>query len=146
MRIGELAEQVGVDPRTIRYYESIGVLPQPHRTDAGYRNYDPEDAERLAFVRRATELNLQLDEIREILALREAGQRPCDYVLQVARQRIDELKERINDMQRARTELKALLERAHRLPNDEPRYCHLIEQAHASRSRADAATDANDDV
>lgn len=133
MRIGEFAERVGVDARTIRYYESIGLLPEPVRTDAGYRDYGPEDVERLAFVRRATELKLQLDEIREILALREAGQRPCDYVLQVARQRIDELQERISDMQRARTELHALLQRAHRLPNDQPRYCHLIEQFDATQ-------------
>ncbi len=133
MRIGELAEQVGVDPRTIRYYESIGVLPEPDRTDAGYRDFGPEDAERLAFIRRATELNLQLDEIREILALREAGQRPCDYVLHVARERIEELDQRIDDMRRARKELHALLQRAHRLPNDQPRYCHLIEQSDATQ-------------
>jgi DNA-binding transcriptional MerR regulator len=68
--IGELAERVGVNPKTIRYYESIGLLPEPPRTDAGYRDYGPEDVERLAFVRRATELDLQLEQIAEILAFR----------------------------------------------------------------------------
>ncbi|MBW3577428.1 MAG: heavy metal-responsive transcriptional regulator [Actinobacteria bacterium] len=126
MRIGELADEVGVDPKTIRYYESIALLPEPPRTAAGYRHYGPEDVERLAFVRRATELDLRLDEIREILALRDRGVRPCDYVLEVARQRITELDQRIVQMRQARNELERLLART---PSAEQagRYCELIE-------------------
>ncbi|MDP9023263.1 MAG: heavy metal-responsive transcriptional regulator [Actinomycetota bacterium] len=126
MRIGELADEVGVDPKTIRYYESIGLLPEPPRTAAGYREYGPEDVDRLGFVRRATELDLRLDEIREILALRDRGMRPCDYVLEVARQRITELDQRIMQMRRARNELERLLART---PSAEQggRYCELIE-------------------
>ncbi len=52
MRIGELAEQAGVNPKTIRYYEAIGVLPAPDRTTAGYRRYRDVDVDRLVFVRR----------------------------------------------------------------------------------------------
>ncbi|MDP8970878.1 MAG: heavy metal-responsive transcriptional regulator [Actinomycetota bacterium] len=127
MRIGELAARVGVNPRTIRYYESIGLLPQPQRTAAGYRSYDEDDLDRLAFVRRATELDLQLDEIREILALREQGHRPCDYVLHVTRRHLDDLDSRIRQMQRARDELRALIARAGDLPDSGARYCPLIE-------------------
>lgn len=127
MRIGELAQRVGVNPKTIRYYESIGLLPEPERTRAGYRLYDEDDIDRLAFIRRATELNLQLEDIREILALREQGQRPCDYVLDTAHQRLDELDNRITQMQRARDDLEALIERARDLPDDDARYCPLIE-------------------
>lgn len=133
MLIGELADEVGVNPKTIRYYESIGLLPEPPRTDAGYRDYGPDDAERLAFVRRATELDLHLDEIAEILALRDRGEPPCDYVLEVARDHIDELDERISDMRRARDELVRLLERS---VNDSGGdcYCQLIEHRTTDRT------------
>ncbi|MFP5252304.1 MAG: heavy metal-responsive transcriptional regulator [Actinomycetes bacterium] len=130
MLIGELADEVGVNPKTIRYYESIGLLPEPARTDAGYRRYAAEDAERLAFIRRATELNLQLDEVAEILALRERDERPCGYVVEVARGRIDELDRRITQMQQARHELQQLLERAQDLPSGDGCYCTLIEHTH----------------
>lgn len=127
MRIGELAAQVGVNPKTIRYYESIGLLPQPARTNAGYRLYDQQDIDRLAFVRRAQELRLGLDEIREILALRERGERPCGYVLEVARTRLDDLDRRIAEMRHARDDLHELLQHADDLPRDDADYCQLIE-------------------
>lgn len=128
MLIGELADTVGVNPKTVRYYEAIGLLPEPARTAAGYRVYGPDDVDRLAFVRRAVQLDLQLDEVAEILALRDRAERPCDYVLDVARRRVDELDERIRSMQTARDELASLIERA---PSPEPDgdacYCELIE-------------------
>lgn len=127
MRIGQLADQVGVNPKTIRYYESIELLPAPDRTPGGYRIYAKEDAERLTFIRRAQQLGLNLDEIREILALREGGQRPCPYVLEVARTRLTELDQRIAEMQHARTELHALLDHAGDQTADDGCYCQLIE-------------------
>lgn len=127
MRIGHLADQIGVNPKTIRYYESIGLLPAPERTPAGYRVYQEGDAERVAFIRRSQQLGLNLDEIGEILALRERGQRPCGYVIEVARTRLAELDRRIADMQRARTELHSLLEHASDLPDDDSCYCQLID-------------------
>lgn len=127
MRIGELADAVGVNPKTIRYYEDIGLLPEAVRTPGGDRTYDHADVERLAFVRRAQQLELTLDEIREILALRERHQRPCDYVLTVAQQHLAELDDRIAQMQHARDELRALVEGAEWLPADSGRYCALIE-------------------
>lgn len=132
MLIGELADAVGVNPKTVRYYESIGLLPEPARTTAGYRDYGPEDVDRLAFVRRAVELDLQLDEVAEVLALRDRGERPCDYVLEVARRRINELEERIRSMQHARDELADLIEHT---PTPETAtdacYCQLIEHHEA---------------
>lgn len=126
MRIGELAERAGVNPKTIRYYESIGLLPDPDRSIAGYRIYHDDDIDRLAFIRRARQLDLSLDEIAEIVVLREQGHAPCRYVLDVARTRLDELDRRIAEMQRARAELHALLLRANDLPDDGC-YCPLIQ-------------------
>ncbi len=76
MRIGELGERLGVNTKTIRYYESIGLVPEPERTSSGYRIYSEADVERLVFIKSAQRLGLALDEVREILALRERGRRP----------------------------------------------------------------------
>jgi DNA-binding transcriptional MerR regulator len=69
LRIGELAKQTGLSIKTIRYYESRGLLEQPPRTEGGYRLYGPEEVARLQFVQRAKLLGLTLEEIRELVAL-----------------------------------------------------------------------------
>jgi DNA-binding transcriptional MerR regulator len=132
MRIGQLADQVGVNPKTIRYYESIGLIPDPDRTAAGYRIYGEADVDRIAFIRRAQQLGLNLEEIGEILALRERGQRPCGYVLQIAEARLAEIDRRITEMQHARSELHDLLQHADDLAEDGGDYCHLIDHRQAS--------------
>jgi DNA-binding transcriptional MerR regulator len=78
VRIGEIANRVGVNTTTIRFYESIGVLPEPPRTSSGYRDYDDEHVERLRFIKTAQRLGLKLEDIAEILAFRDRGDRPCD--------------------------------------------------------------------
>jgi len=127
MLIGELAERAGVNPKTIRFYEDVGVLPPPERTSAGYRRYGPEDLDRLAFVRRAQQLDLRLEEIAEILALRDRGQAPCDLVRQVAERRLAEVEARIVELHRIRDELRDLLDRDAAETNP-PGCCHLIER------------------
>lgn len=133
--IGELADRVGVNAKTIRYYEDVGLLPEPDRTASGYRVYAQDDVERLQFIRRAQQLDLRLDEISEILALRDQGQVPCDYVQSVARRRVSELDERIAEMQRARDELRALLDPA-RLPTTKAAtFCPLVEHSASADDR-----------
>lgn len=83
LRIGQLAAELGLNPKTIRYYEAIGLLPEPRRTPAGYRCYDAGDRERLRFVARAKSLGLSLKEIAEIVAIRQAGDAPCRHVADV---------------------------------------------------------------
>lgn len=73
MRIGELAVHFSLNPKTIRYYQEIGLLPRAHRSESGYRLYDELDAERLNFIRRAKTLGLSLDEIRDILSVEGRG-------------------------------------------------------------------------
>lgn len=125
--IGELAEAVGVNPKTIRYYEDLGLLPEPDRTESGYRTYTDEDVDRLRFVRQAQQLDLRLDEIGEILALRERGEMPCGYVLEVAGERLADLDARISEMQAARRNLATLLATAEDLAERPADYCPLIE-------------------
>jgi len=69
MKISELADQAGVMPSTVRYYERIGLMPSPPRTPSGYRNYDDEAAARLVFVTRAKRIGLTLEQIAEVLPI-----------------------------------------------------------------------------
>ncbi len=127
MRIGELADQVGVNAKTVRYYEEIGVLPRPERLASGYRDYTDDDVERLRFVRTAQRLGLSLSEISEILTLRERGERPCEYVLEVLDRQLADLDRRLSEMAALRQELVDLRDVADRLPSDSGCYCSLIE-------------------
>lgn len=130
LRIGEVAERVGVNPKTIRYYERIELIPEPARLPSGYRTYDSADVERLAFVRRAQRFGLTLAEIREVLAFRQDGQPPCDFVLDAVRRHADEVDQRIAELTELREELDALMARAgETAPSQQTSYCHLLNPA-----------------
>lgn len=129
MRIGELADRVAVNPKTIRYYEGIGLLPDPERRPSGYREYTDDDVRRLRFVRAAQRLGLSLAEIAEILAFRERDERPCDYVLGVLDRQVADLDRRIAEMVDLRRELIALQARTDELSHDEACYCAVIEHS-----------------
>ena len=128
LRIGELAERLGINTKTIRYYERIGLLPEPARRPSGYRTYGAEDAERLAFVRSAQRFGLKLDEIREVIALRDRGEQPCGFVLETVRRQLADLDRRITEMQAVRAQLSELVARAAAASDgDRGRYCELLE-------------------
>lgn len=112
LRIGELADQAGVRPKTVRYYESIGLLPAPDRLPNGYRAYSQADVTRLRFIRRARRLGLSLDAIRDILRCHGSGAWPCRHVRQRAEQRLAEIDRQIAELQRLRDSLAALAARA----------------------------------
>lgn len=129
MRIGELATRSGVSTKTIRYYEDIGLLPPPLRLPSGYRDYDGSALDRLAFIRAAQAVGLSLGEIRSIVALRDGGETPCGYVVDLLRSRSAELDRRIAELRSLRVELHRLVQRAEDLDpaNCDPgRICHLI--------------------
>ena len=129
MRIGEVADRVGVPAKTIRYYEDLGLLPSPARATNGYRTYDESILARLAFIRAAQACGLTLGEIRGVLSFRDHGETPCDHVRALIDRRAAELDERIDELTRLRAELTRLSRRARRLdPADcEPALvCHII--------------------
>lgn len=115
MRIGEVADQVGVDPPTIRFYEQVGVLPGPARTSSGYRSYEPADVDRLRFVVRARSLDLGLEDIREIVALRDGGVAPCGYVHGLLDRQAEIVARRIAELQALAADLEVLRRRASRI-------------------------------
>lgn len=112
MTIGELARRAGVNPRTLRYYERIGLLTPAARTGAGYRLYTDRDTARLAFIRRAQTLGLSLAEIAAIIAVRDGGSAPCRHVRAVAEAKIAQIDTRIAELASLRAELAALARRA----------------------------------
>ena len=129
MRIGELAERTGVGARTIRYYESFGLLPEPERTPSGYRDYDAAAAERLRFVRDAQTTGLSLAEIKSVLELKDVGARSCDHTRALLERHLAEIDDQLERLQSARSELVALAERAGRLDPaacTDPHRCQVI--------------------
>ena len=76
LKIGELAKRSGATTKTIRYYELLGLLHEPERTDSGYRLYEEKDVERLTFIRKAKSLGFSLTDIGETLTLYDSQQAP----------------------------------------------------------------------
>lgn len=129
MLIGELAARTGTTTKTIRYYESIAVLPEPERTESGYREYDAAAVERLRFVREAQSSGLTLTEIQSILELKDAGATSCRHTQALLDQRLVDLDNQIAALRNARDELAAMAERADRLDPAEctdPNRCQVI--------------------
>lgn len=129
MRIGELAERTGTAARTIRYYESFGLLAEPVRTPSGYRDYDSSAVERLRFVRDAQSSGLSLAEIKSVLEMKDVGARSCDHTRALLERHVAEIDDQIARLQEARRELVALAERARDLDPAEctdPHRCQVI--------------------
>lgn len=138
MKIGELAQRSGLSDKAIRYYEEIGVLDRPPRTPGGYRDYDASVLDRLAFVRAAQAVGLKLGEIREIVALRDRGETPCEHVADLIRRRAADVDAQIAELGRMRSELRRLARRAHALDPrncDPARICHIVESGTAKMVR-----------
>jgi DNA-binding transcriptional MerR regulator len=129
MWIGEVARRTGVPEKTLRYYEQVGVLARPGRTPSGYREYDDEVIDRLAFIRASQSVGFTLGEIREVLAFRDRGEVPCGHVLELLRQHREESARRIAALELVRRSLDDLVDRAVGLAVEDcsaDDVCHLI--------------------
>lgn len=109
MLIGELAKIVNVSADTLRHYERKGVIALPVRSPKGYRLYSPDTIERVRLVRRALTVGFTLDELTAILAEREKGGTPCKQAFSLAVSKLDDLKERIVELQNLRDKLQTLV-------------------------------------
>jgi DNA-binding transcriptional MerR regulator len=134
MVIHELAQHTGVSVKTIRYYESIDLLPRPKRASNNYRQYEPADVERLRFIASARTLGFSLEDISEILAARDHGIAPCQRVLDTIGQRIKEIDQRIAALLTLRDSLDQLQSEGAILPLDdvsgEHCICYLLKTYH----------------
>jgi DNA-binding transcriptional MerR regulator len=111
MRIGELAAATGVAAKTLRFYEDQGLLPEPERTPAGYRDYPSEIADRVGFIRHAQAAGLTLRQIREILDVRDGGHAPCRHVANLVAQRLADVEARLRELHDTKAHLQALQQR-----------------------------------
>jgi len=132
LKIQELAQITGVPTKTIRYYEETGVLPAPRRQPNGYREYDQTDIDRLRLVAGARHLDLSLDDIREILALRDQHEAPCRTLLDRIQRKADEVAERVKTLQKLEEDLRRLYALGLTFPTDDVDgkncICHLVSE------------------
>ena len=123
LNISSLAKISGVKLETIRFYERSGLLPEPPRSTAGYRQYQPADIKRLRFIRRGRELGFSLEEIRSLLALSEQPQSPCASADALVKQHLADVEERLRDLRKLRNELSKLTH----CHSENAEHCQLLE-------------------
>jgi DNA-binding transcriptional MerR regulator len=126
--VGELAAEFGLNPRTIRYYDRIGLLRPAARTAAGYRLFGRRERDRLRFICKAKAVGLSLEEIREVLALSERGVAPCPRVLALVEEKLRRLEDHLRLLAEFRDELAALRAEASATSAAGDGICGLIER------------------
>jgi len=110
LKIGEVASVSGLSVKTIRYYEDIGLLtPTVLRSESGYRLFETQVLERLAFIKRAQALGLTLMDVKEILQIHDQGQLPCGEVKHHLQAKIQEITEQIDALVQQRSQLNSIL-------------------------------------
>ena len=108
--IGEAARHNGVKVPTIRYYEEIGLLPAPPRTQSNRRHYEAADLRRLTFIRHARELGFEIGAIRALLTLQDDPRQPCATADTIAKARLAEVEQRIRSLSALKAELELMVE------------------------------------
>ncbi len=114
LSIGELAKRTGCKVQTIRYYEQIGLMPQPGRSSGNQRLYGEKQADRLAFIRHSRELGFPLEAIRELLELSDDPNRSCEQADRIARSQLREVEVRMAKLATLKTELERMLQQCSR--------------------------------
>jgi len=141
LKIGGLARRTGVDARTIRFYEAVGVLPPPARGPNGYRLYAGDAVDMLRFIKQAQGLGLALAEIREIVAIRRGGRPPCSHVYQLLREKATELDRKLRDLVMLRRRIRQSLAAWGRQRESTAAVCpHIEAPMGTSRSRQSERT------
>ena len=111
MKIGELSRATGTNIETIRYYERIGLLPQPAPTRANYRDYGDPHRARLTFVRHSRDLGFTIEEIRSLLDLSDDPGRDCSEADRIASRHLAQVEEKIAQLTSLRDELTRIVGR-----------------------------------
>ena len=132
MKIGELARATGLTPKTIRFYEFEGLIPDPPRTSSGYRAYVDSDLVRLEFILKAKRLGLSLDEIRGILRLHDLSEPTCVHVRSLLEEKVAQIEKAIQELLGFKEELQSLGNRATSMVDCRPlggNICSIIEDS-----------------
>ncbi|PFD39771.1 Hg(II)-responsive transcriptional regulator [Bacillus cereus] len=124
-RIGELAEKCGVNKETIRYYERLGLIPEPNRTEKGYRMYSLQMVDRLNFIKRTQELGFTLNEIDKLLGVVDCSEAKCCDICDFTVLKLEDIQRKIQDLKKIKQMLIDLKERC---PENKDIYeCPIIE-------------------
>jgi len=134
--IGQAAQLSGVSAKMIRHYESIGLIPPPSRTFAGYRLYNEADVHRLSFIRRARGLGFSIRQIEALLGLWDDRTRASVEVKRLAQAHVDELAAKIDEMQAMQRTLQHLAQRCH---GDDRPECPILDNLASTTPAADDA-------
>jgi DNA-binding transcriptional MerR regulator len=110
LTVSALADRAGLSADTVRYYERVGLLPEPARSAAGYRLYDQAAVGRLRLIKGAQRAGLRLREIGELLQVADQGQCPCGHTETLLRQRLAEVQAELDRLRALEAELAKLLE------------------------------------
>jgi len=121
--IGALAAETGVKVPTIRYYESVGLLPEPPRTGSNRRTYGPQDVRRLRFIRHARELGFEVEAIRQLLGLASHPDRSCGEVHEITKAHLATVNDKIARLTALRDELEDMVACENRQVSE----CRIIE-------------------
>jgi len=124
MNIGDAAKASGVSAKMIRHYESVGLFPQAVRTDSGYRQYTDKEVGTLRFIRQSRDLGFSIEQIRELLGLWQNRKRPSRRVKALAQAHIQELDEKLKELQAMKAALEHLV---HCCRGDDRPDCPIIE-------------------
>jgi len=106
LTIGRLGARAGIEPKTLRYYDRVGLVKPAARTAAGYRVYRDDAINRLRFIRRAKALRMSLTDIRRILAVRDEGAAPCRHVLALVERNVADVEKQIIELERLGADLR----------------------------------------
>ena len=132
--IGEAARRSGVSAKMVRHYESLGLLPAVHRTEAGYRQYGDNEVHTLRFIRRARDLGFSMEEIGQLLKLWQNKRRTSADVRRIASKHVDDLTRKMAEMEAMRRTLQHLVHCCH---GDERPDCPILDElGHAAAQPA----------
>lgn len=130
MLIKELASKTGVSAKTIRFYEEVHILPKAQRLPNGYRVYNEVDIQRVKFIKGLRQLDFSLDDIKEIMDLKERQEPPCRTVLDLIHDKSSEIESRIKELRTFKKELEELYQEGLTFPTDvidgKNCICHLV--------------------
>lgn len=141
MNIGEAAKASGVSAKMIRHYESVGLFPEAHRTESGYRQYTDKEVHILRFIRQSRDLGFSIEQIRELLGLWQNRRRPSRQVKALALAHIQELEQKLQEIQAVKATLEHLV---HCCQGDDRPDCPILERLADATAEPVVAAHADD--